>query len=623
MKEQIVKVRRALIMAVSLIFVIFHLYTSAFGLLDGLSQRNIHLTLMLVLVFLIKPTKIKYVGPFLDVLFIILALGVGYYMFTASEQMAYRAGTVYDIDKACFLILMVLIVLGAQKIMGWSMPVIAVVMLIYVFWGQALPQPFGHAPYTLRKITSLMYMGTEGIWSSPIAASATFIPMFILFGSMLEAFGGGDFFMDFSSALFGRYRGGPAKVAVISSGLMGSISGSAVANVTTTGSFTIPLMKKLGYDQDFAGAVEATASTGGQLAPPVMGAAAFLMAEILSVPYVTIVTAAAIPALLYYCGCFFVVDFEAGRLGLSGIPKEELLDAKKVMKQGWYHMLPLAMLIYMLVFAGTSALKASLWTVTVSAVIGLLALKNVKEWTRRLLKAALDTAQSCTTVATATSCAGLVIGAFAVTGLGTKLSTLIITLAGGQLMLILIFTAIASIILGMGLPTVAAYSILVTLIVSTLIRMEVPAIAAHMFIFYFGIISNVTPPVALAAYAAAGISGGSVIKTGVKATRLALAGFILPFVMIYNPAILMIGEATEIFMVGGTALIGIYALAVCTIGYYFTNCTPFERIACGIAGIALVVPHTLIRLVGLVILIGVTLLNRHRAKKTPRLAGAK
>ena len=344
-----------------------------------------------------------------------------------------------------------------------------------------------------------MYMGTEGIWSSPIAASATFIPLFILFGCLLEAFGGGQFFMDISSAIFGTYRGGPAKVAVISSGLMGSISGSAVANVTTTGAFTIPLMKKMGYDKDFAGAVEATASTGGQLAPPVMGAAAFLMAEILAIPYSTVVKAAIVPALIYYCGCFFVVDFEAARLGLSGLKREELPDTKDVLRHGWYHMLPLVMLIYMLVFAGTSALKASTWAVAVTFVIGILTSPKDKTILDKLKETVFSTSSSCITVATATACAGLIVGAFAVTGLGTKLSTLIIALAGGKLFLVLLFTAVAAIILGMGLPTVAAYSILVTLIVSTLTKLGVEPLAAHMFIFYFGIISNVTPPVALAA----------------------------------------------------------------------------------------------------------------------------
>lgn len=329
MEQTLTKVRKTAIFVIALIFVCFHIYTSAFGLFEGMSQRNIHLTLMLLLVVLFKPSKVKYVGPAIDALLIVAILVQGVYMFGAAPDMAYRAGTVYTMDKVGCTLLIILILVSTKRVMGWAMPIIGAIMMAYVFFGQYLPQPFGHAPYSMKKITSLLYMGTEGIWSSPLAASATFIPLFIMFGCMLEAFGGGAFFMDFSSALFGKYRGGPAKVAVISSGLMGSISGSAVANVTTTGAFTIPLMKKLGYDKDFAGAVEATASTGGQLAPPVMGAGAFLMSEILAVPYATIVKAAIIPALLYYLGCFFVVDFEAGRLGLSGMKKEELPVLRK------------------------------------------------------------------------------------------------------------------------------------------------------------------------------------------------------------------------------------------------------------------------------------------------------
>lgn len=615
MEDRLDRVRKLLVLIIGTVFILFHLYTAVFGVLDGLTQRNLHLTMMLLVVFLLKPCKLKYVGPIWDVLLMVTTLAVGAYMHMASADMAYRAGTVYMIDNICCMILIVLILIGVKRVMGWAMPVISIILLLYVFLGQYLPQPFGHAPYTMRKVTSLLYMGTEGIWSSPLAASSTFIPMFILFGCLLEAFGGGDFFMDISSALFGRFRGGPAKVAVVSSGLMGSISGSAVANVTTTGAFTIPLMKKMGYDKDFAGAVEATASTGGQLAPPVMGAAAFLMAEILAIPYGTIVKAAIIPALLYYLSCFFVVDFEAGRLGLSGVKKEELPAAGAVMKKGWYHIIPLVMLVYMLVFAGTSALMASTWAVGVSFVIGLITTPKDKTMLTRLKGVVMSTASSSITVATATAAAGLIIGCFAVTGLGAKLSTLIITLAGGKLILILLFTAVAAIILGMGLPTVAAYSVLVTLIVPTLTELGIMPLAAHMFIFYFGIISNVTPPVALAAFAAAGLSGGSVLKTGIKATRLALAGFIIPFVMVYAPEILMIGEPLEIAIVSITALIGVYALATATDGYYFTNCLVPERIINGVAGIMLVVPNTMISLIGFAIFVASSIFNRSQARK--------
>ena len=615
MEQTLTKVRKTAIFVIALIFVCFHIYTSAFGLFEGMSQRTIHLTLMLLLVVLFKPCKVKYVGPAIDALLIVAILVQGIYMFGAAPDMAYRAGTVYTMDKVGCTLLIILILVSTKRVMGWAMPIIGAIMMVYVFFGQYLPQPFGHAPYSMKKITSLLYMGTEGIWSSPLAASATFIPLFIMFGCMLEAFGGGAFFMDFSSALFGKYRGGPAKVAVISSGLMGSISGSAVANVTTTGAFTIPLMKKLGYDKDFAGAVEATASTGGQLAPPVMGAGAFLMSEILAVPYATIVKAAIIPALLYYLGCFFVVDFEAGRLGLSGMRKEELPVFKEVMKKGWYNLFPLIMLIYMLVFAGTSALKASFYAVLVTLVIGAITGTRDKAWLMKLKDSVIDTANSCTTVATATACAGLIIGAFAVTGLGTKLSMLIISLAGGKLFLVLLLTAVSAIILGMGLPTVAAYSILVTLIVGTLAKMGVSQLSAHMFIFYFGIISNVTPPVALAAFAAAGLSGGSAIKTGLKATKLALAGFLIPFVFIYAPAILMVGTPMEIISVSVSALVGVYALSVATIGYFFTNCNWIERAVCFAAGICMVIPGTVTDLIGVAFFATVIVMNRIKAKK--------
>jgi TRAP transporter 4TM/12TM fusion protein len=618
MKNNVASFRKIAIYIVSCSFVLFHLYTAAFGVLDGLSQRNIHLTMAILMAILFTPCKIRYIGCIYDAILISLALISGYYLFTAAPGMAYRAGTVYWQDKACCLILIVLILVNVKRTMGYAMPLIASFMLLYVFYGQYLPQPYGHAPYSMKKIASLLYMGTEGIWSSPIAASATFIPLFILFGSMLESFGGGKFFMDLSSALFGKYRGGPAKVSVISSGLMGSISGSAVANVTTTGAFTIPLMKKMGYDKNFAGAVEAVASTGGQLAPPVMGAAAFLMSEILAIPYGTIVTAAIIPALLYYSGCFFVVDIEAARLHLAVMKKEDLPNLKKVIKEGWYHLFPLGMLIYMLVFSGTSALKASLSAVVATLVIALI-VGGVKHNLRlesfvvKLGDIVVNTGKSCVTVAMATSCAGVIVGSFAVTGLGTKLSSLIITMAGGNLLVVLVFTAVAAIILGMGLPTVAAYSILVTLVVSSLVKMGVEALAAHMFIFYFGIISNVTPPVALAAYAAAGLSGGSVMHTGIKATKLALAGFIIPFLFIYDHGILMVGNVANIMAVSVTALAGIYALSVASVGYWFISCTVLERLACLVAGILLVIPNVKLSLIGGIVLVSIGLLNKRHS----------
>lgn len=339
------------------------------------------------------------------------------------------------------------------------------------------------------------------------------------------------------------------------------------------------------------------------------------MAEILALPYATIVKAAIIPALLYYLGCFFVVDLEAGRLGLSGMKKEELPVFKEVMKKGWYNLLPLVMLIYMLVFAGTSALKASFYAVFVTLVIGAITGTKDKAWLIKVKDCIVETARCCTTVATATACAGLIIGAFAVTGLGSKLSVLIISLAGGKLFFVLLLTAVAAIILGMGLPTVAAYSILVTLIVGALAKMGIQPLASHMFIFYFGIISNVTPPVALAAFAAAGLSGGSAIKTGIKATKLALAGFLIPFVFIYAPEILMIGTPIEIITVSLSALLGVYALAVSTVGFMFTNCSWLERIICFAAGICMVVPGNMTDVLGVAFFVAVFVINRIKKKR--------
>lgn len=392
-------------------------------------------------------------------------------------------------------------------------------------------------------------------------------------------------------------------MAVICSMLFGSISGSAVANVTTTGTFTIPLMKRLGYTPVFAGAVEAAASTGGQLMPPIMGAAAFLMAEVLGKPYAEIMLAAIIPGLLYYLSVYFVIDLEAAKIGLKGLERKALPKVGKVMKEGWYKLAPLVFLLYMLVYLGTSPMRAALWATLATVPISFL---NPIErmGPKRILKALEAGGRGVLTVAMATACAGMIIGAFAITGLGAKLSTIIIAVSEGKVLVILLLTAICSIILGMGLPTVAAYIVLAVLVAPALSNLGVPPLAAHMFIFYFGIISNVTPPVALAAYAASAISGASAMSTGWVATRLAIAGFLIPFVMIYDPSILLLGSPVNIIITSVTTLLGLFAMATGTEGYILGKCQAWERVLLMIAGISLIVPNLLVSLCGFVVLAG-------------------
>ncbi len=614
MEKRVAEIRTKLIIIIAVILVLFHLYTALFGLLEAISQRNIHLTAALLLVILYKPSKFRG-AMIIDGLLVGLTLAAGIYMSIQAPTLAFRAGTVYQADIIVGLMTMFLILEGTRRIMGWAMPIVALVMLVYTFFGQYLPQPFGHAAYSLERIISLQVLATEGIYGTPLGASASFIVLFIVFGSFLEVSGGGQFFMDLATGAFGWLRGGPAKVAVISSMLFGSISGSAVANVTTTGTFTIPLMKRTGYSATFAGAVEATASTGGQLMPPVMGAGAFLMAEVLGMPYSKIIIAAIIPGILYFLGCFFVVDLEAAKNGLAGLKRESLPKVSKVMRDGWPQIIPLLVLIYMLVFMRTSAMKAALWSIIVTIIINSILKQKDRMGIKKLLNGCEGAANGTITVAMATACAGIIIGAFGITGLGSKLSSLILMIAGGNVFFILVLTAICSIILGMGLPTVAAYIVLAVLVAPALISFGVDRLSAHMFIFYFGIISNVTPPVALAAYAAAGISGASAISTGWVATKLAIAGFLIPFVMVYEPAILMNGSLGNILFTSGTALLGIYSLAGSTTGFVFCKCPVWERLALAAAGIALVIPAVLVSIIGFIVFAIVFFINYSRARK--------
>jgi len=615
MEHRLSRVRSQSITMIAVLFILFHLLTAAFGQMEAISQRNIHLTGALLLVFLLKPTKRKG-GLIIDALLICLTLAAGIYMATQAPNLAFRAGTVYQADIILGLMTMILVLDGTRRIMGMAMPIVALVMIAYVFFGQYLPQPFGHPAYSIQRIISLQVLATEGIYGTPLGASASFIVLFIAFGAFLEVSGGGQFFMDLATSLFGWLRGGPAKVAVISSMLFGSISGSAVANVTTTGTFTIPLMKRTGYSAVFAGAVEATASTGGQLMPPIMGAGAFLMAEVLGMPYMKIIIAAIIPGILFYLGSFFVIDLEAAKNGLKGLERSALPRVGKVIKEGWTQLVPLVVLVYMLVFMRTSAMKAALWSIIITIIINSVFKTKDRLGLKKIVNAFEAGGTGTTTVAMATACAGIIIGAFGITGLGAKLSSLILLIAGGKLFLIFVLTAICSIILGMGLPTVAAYIVLAVLVAPALISLNIPPLAAHMFIFYFGIISNVTPPVALAAYAAAGISGASAMSTGWVATRLAIAGFLIPFVMVYEPAILMIGSAGEIIITSITALLGLYSLAGATTGYVFRECQMWERVLFAIAGIALIVPDKWISIIGFIVFAAVLIYHYSRSHQT-------
>lgn len=459
-----------------------------------------------------------------------------------------------------------------------------------------------------------MYLGTEGVFGIPLGVSATFVFMFILFGSVLEQTGMGRFIIDLAMAMAGGATGGPAKVAVLSSGFMGSISGSSVANVCTTGMFTIPLMKSVGYKPHFAGAVEAVASTGGQIMPPVMGAAAFIMAQFMGVPYVQVALAAVVPALLYYFAVMVQVHFEATRLGLLGLPKEKLPSLLKLLKAKGHLLLPLFGIVYFLL-AGFTPLKAAYNGIIISIAVSFL--NKETRLTPKKLKLALENgAKGALGVACACGTVGIIVGTATLTGLGLRIASAIVAIAGGKLLATLLLTMVACILLGAGLPTTANFIVTSTMAAPALFKLGVPPMAAYMFVLYFGIAADLSPPVALAAYAGAGIAGAEPMRTGITAVKLALAGFIVPFIYVYNPMLVLVDFKPFPFILAiVTAVLGVFLLGMATIGFYKTSMAWWKRIISLGGALGLLIPGWQTDVIGLIILIGIHILQVRKAKK--------
>ena len=612
---------------------IFHLYTAYFGTLLAVKQRSLHLVFVLAMGFMIFPFSSKSKKdkvPFYD--YILVALGIivfGYLIVNYDANIA-KGGKAAIEDLILGSMAILLIFEITRRSVGIALPIVAVTFLIYASkLGPFFPGILAHRGYSFDRIISHMFLTTEGILGTPISVSATFVFMFLLFGAFLDKTGVGSFFIDLAYALTGSFSSGPAMTAVVASGLMGSISGSSVANTVTTGAFTIPLMKKMGYKPYYAGAVEATASTGGQIMPPVMGAAAFIMAEFTGISYTKIIASAAIPAILYYLAVGTMVHFEAKKLGLKGIPKSELPHIGKIMKTQGYLLIPLGTIIFFLV-AGFTPLFSAFWAIVVSAGIAVIAslVKRDRSFTLRSFFDALDQgAKSSITVAAACACAGIVVGVVTLTGLGLGIANMIVQLAGGNLFLTLLFTMCASIILGMGLPTTAKYIVLATMAAPALISLNVHLMAAHLFILYFGVVADITPPVALAAYAGAGIAGANSMRTGFQAVKLALAAFVVPYIFAFNPAILLIKPGSvfeggvieyagflEILPVLLTAVLGIVCLASAVEGYLLIRNKIYETIPLFAAALTLLYPGTLSDVIGIVVLVFVVISQQYRKK---------
>jgi len=596
----------------------YHLYTGYFGAPEALLHRSTHLLFVLVLIFFLFPLSTKErVKKFrwMDGILILLTLASIGYLFVNYEYMITRYPYVHPLTSADMffgIVLTLLLIEGSRRVIGPALPITAAVFLAYAYVGQYLPGLLRHTGFTTEVIVDQLYMATEGIFGIPLGVSATYVILFIIFGTFLEKSGTGQLFMDFASAITGWTRGGPGKISCISSALFGTISGSAVANVMVDGWLTIPLMKRTGFSPPFACAVEATASTGGQIMPPVMGAAAFVMAEFMGIPYLTVCKHAIIPALLYYLSVFMAVHFEALRTDLRGMIEAPPRLAAVFLSRG-HLLLPVVVMLYIL-FEGYTPMYACIFS-----IIAALILANVKKETRmglkKILNALEDGAKGALQVACACACAGIIIGIVNLTGLGLKFTGFVLYLAGESLAPALFFTMIAGIILGMGLPTTAAYIVMAALLVPGLVKLGIVPIAAHMFAFYYAIISAITPPVALAVYAGAGLAGSNIWKTGLAAVRIGAPGFIIPFMFAYEPSLLFVGSTWEILSAFISASIGVIMLAGGLIGWFAWKTNIGERFLLVAGAVLLIKPGIYTDIAGLIFLGIVIGLQRARKKK--------
>ena len=620
--------RQYITVFISVIFVLFQLYATLSGAITAQVLRATHLAFVQLLAFLLfPPTKHspRNTLPWYDIVLGLIGAACWLYIVVNFDSLVRRSGNNTPLDVAIGIVGILVLFESCRRIVGLPIMIIAGSFIVFAFAGKYLPGFLHHRGYSLQRVVCHLFYNTEGIMGTPIGACSTFIFLFILFGALLEKTGIGHFFIDVCNAVAGGASGGPAKVAVLSSALLGTVSGSSVSNTVGSGSFTIPMMKKLGYKGEFAGAVEAAASTGGQLMPPIMGAAAFLMAESLGLPYITIVKAAIVPAILYFTGIFITVHLEAKKLGLKGLPKEQLPRFMPLLLKKGYMILPLVVIIYFLC-AGKTAVFAALMGIIACVLVGFgVSVSDLAHGRKPsfggkdIVEIMCTAARNIISVAIACGMAGIIIGIVTLTGLGLRLGNGLVMLAHGKLLLTLVFTMIASIILGMGAPTTANYLITSTITAGAIISLGIEPLAAHMFAFYFGIIADVTPPVALAAIAGAAIAKAKPMKTALNATKLAIGAFIIPYMFVYNSKMLMINaSALSVVMIIVTAILGMFGISVALEGYGFNNTGFFynsgkrkttiiafdtaERILFAVAGLLCVIPEAKTDIIGVSLL---------------------
>lgn len=610
--------------AVSIVAVsmsLYHLYVGFFGQPITEFHRPLHLLFALVVLFWVdfdfrKPRSGWRLAS--NAVFTLAAVvSCGYLMIEAtavSERMVYVDPLTPGV-MALSVALIVVILEATRRSLGWPLVILTVLFLLYALFGKYLPYPFWHRGYSIQRILEQMYLTLDGIWGTPVGVSASFIFLFVLFGAFLSASGTGAFFSDFANGLAGRTIGGPAKTAVVSSAMMSMLSGSSTANVVTTGSFTIPAMKKSGYPAHFAAGVEAVASTGGLITPPVMGAAAFIMAEFLGIPYAAVMKAAALPAFLYYLAVYFVVDFEARRLRLMPDKDAEFPSVFATLRRNGYLLLPVFILIYALIDGYTPAISAVWATLALLTCIAVFDRSNRARLHRIAWQGCVDGPKLIGPIVVACAVGGMIAGILLLTGLGYRLSLIILAVSGGSLFITLFLTVLVAVILGMGMPTSAIYIVLAVILGPAIEKLGVPALAAHLLIFYGATMSNITPPLAMASFAAAAIADTSPWKTSWSAIRIGAVVFLVPFFFTYGPALIGIGSLGQVIHVFLTACCGVVLLAAAAVGWFIQPLSWIMRLVAFSAAVLLMDPTVVTDVAGaalgaVVVVIGVL---RHRA----------
>jgi TRAP transporter 4TM/12TM fusion protein len=589
---------------IAIAFSVFVIYSMVTLRIHELQQLSLFLAFTLALAFIRYPLRPKKPNARFILWTDLVLAGVSFvpavYICIDFWNFVERAGIPTPWDILLAFLTLLLILEATRRTVGLALLIIVVVFLLYAFFGNLLPAPLSNKGYDVMRVTTTLFMTQNGVFGVALKVMSNFIFLFMVFGAFFSVSGATEFFIDLACSLFGRLRGGPAKIAVVSSGLMGTISGSAVANTVTTGSFTIPLMKKIGFESHVAGAVEATASTGGQLMPPVMGAAAFVMAEFLGIPYIDVCKAAAIPAILYYLAIYCIVHLYSIKVGLQGLPASEIPNFKKVIGQKWVFIVPILVLIVTLVM-GYSTRIAVLYAIVATIVMSMFK-KETRITPSKFVEGLARSGYDSVMVACACGAAGIVIGVVLMTGTGMKITNLVLQVSEGSLAIALVLVMLASILFGMGLPTVVCYLLLAATVAPSLVKMGAMPIAAHLFIFYFGMLCMVTPPVGFAFYAGAAIANADPMKTGWMAWKLALAGFVLPYVFVYNPSLLMIGTTTEVILAFLSATLGIICLSASIMAYLFKETSLLERVVLFAAALLLIKPGWITDLIGLVCL---------------------